>query len=428
MRSRIVPFLFVTALAGLPANPAIAQTDPLLQDNSAALFERGRRLLDSGDPHAAVTALSRAVARQPEKSEYSLALAEAYIRARDFDAAERLLVPLAASKETRQRAALLLAQRDAARRDWQSIAERLAPLRDTLEAPAAAVLADALLRLDRAREALDVAADALRRAPKDPALVDVKLRSLLATNRPALAMRELEAARRAGIAEARLAFYAADAYFRMDRVLGDCALRIVPRGEVGQFAGEGLLLEAGAVPDQFLVCPPASAMYQIRRAIDEGLDDPAAFVLYARIWGRIEKPAIGLALLDAHAGVLRDACPAEYLGAQAELSLISGDIPGFLKATNARAALPGADANAVLAGAFDSAARRCNERGDAEGHRQFLRRLLQLRPDDGELRLSLADALWNAGERDEALTWYRRILEAHPGHAERRRLLDRLSE
>ena len=50
----------------------------------------------------------------------------------------------------------------------------------------------------------------------------------------------------------------------------------VPGGRVGQFAGEWFLVEKRAEPDRFLCCPEASAFYALRRALDTGLDEPAA--------------------------------------------------------------------------------------------------------------------------------------------------------
>jgi hypothetical protein len=42
--------------------------------------------------------------------------------------------------------------------------------------------------------------------------------------------------------------------------------------------------------------------------------------------------------------------------------------------------------------------------------------------------LQLADALWEAGEKADAGTWYRRVLEAQPTHAQRTRMLERLGQ
>src|SRR5438093_10757969 len=52
-----------------------------------ARFQEGSRLLDGGSTHAAVVALERARALEPEKGSIREALARAYFRSRQLDAA-----------------------------------------------------------------------------------------------------------------------------------------------------------------------------------------------------------------------------------------------------------------------------------------------------------------------------------------------------
>jgi tetratricopeptide (TPR) repeat protein len=66
-------------------------TDPNASDPNAhdayEAFRDGRDLLASGNPHAAVVALERARALEPEKASVRETLARAYYRTRRYDAA-----------------------------------------------------------------------------------------------------------------------------------------------------------------------------------------------------------------------------------------------------------------------------------------------------------------------------------------------------
>src|SRR5436309_13143898 len=60
---------------------------PAGEGEAYARFQEGSRLLDAGSIHAAVVALERARALEPEKGSIREALARAYFRSRQLDAA-----------------------------------------------------------------------------------------------------------------------------------------------------------------------------------------------------------------------------------------------------------------------------------------------------------------------------------------------------
>ncbi|MEW6252181.1 MAG: tetratricopeptide repeat protein, partial [Planctomycetota bacterium] len=188
-----------------------------------------------------------------------------------------------------------------------------------------------------------------------------------------------------------------------------------------------LLVEARPGPEQFLCCPPDSALYQLRAALDAGLDDPAAHVLHARIWQQLGRPDVGLALLRSRSvALLADPQPA-LLEVFADLSLATGNIADYLRFQRRRAERDQANASDILSTAYLTAADRHSERGDEALCLCCLRRAQRLRPDDPDLLLRLADMAWGAGRSTEARTLYHRLLELRPAHPQRARLLERLA-
>jgi Flp pilus assembly protein TadD len=110
------------------------------------LFKRGTALLESGEFHAATVPLSKAAAREPEKTSIREALGRAYFRSRQFEQARvefeavvdraptndyalfclgRALLELGRPKEARKPLALA-AQLRPERRDYRIYRERAA--------------------------------------------------------------------------------------------------------------------------------------------------------------------------------------------------------------------------------------------------------------------------------------------------------------
>jgi len=224
----------------------------------------------------------------------------------------------------------------------------------------------------------------------------------------------------------RMQYCAARAYVALGQLLGQTREIRVPAGRPGQFAGDWLLVERRAEPDCFLACPPASALYAIRRALDLGADEPAAQRLHARIWEMIGRPEVGLSILQSREAVELERCPGPTLEALAELALVADRLEEFLRYSRMRAARDPARHDEILYQAWLAAAQRYNQRGDEALYCELLRRALALRSDDVELMRRLGDALWDAGDAAQARIWYRRVLEHDPLHPQRGRLLQRL--
>jgi Tfp pilus assembly protein PilF len=169
-------------------------------------------------------------------------------------------------------------------------------------------------------------------------------------------------------------------------------------------------------------------LHALRRALDAGLDEPAAHLLHARIWQQAGHPEIGLAILQGREASWLESASAETLATFAEIALAANALDDFLRYARLHAAREPQRRTEILFDALAAAAERFNQRGDLTMSRELLRRAVALRPQNAATLLRLADAIYDSSGGAEAATWYRRVLEHQPNHPERRRILERLGE
>ena len=314
----------------------------------------------------------------------------------------------------------------ACRKEWQLVIQTLAPEEGRLTVRGLCLLANAQTRRGDSVGAERLLRQGLKRAAEDEALWLRLVDLLLASGRSGSALGEIEhALTRVGDKPA-LHFRAARAYFAQGQVLGRTRVMRVVGGRAGQFHRQWLLVEQRGGAEHFLCCPPQSALYALRRALDGGLDDPAADCLHARIWLKAGRPEIGLLILQTREARLGEALPAELLTELSGLSLASGRLEDYLRYARMRADREPNAGERILFEAYCAVAEQYNQRGDEVLSREFLRRALRLRPGDVGVMLRLADALWETDQREAAGLWYRRVLQHEPQHSDRARILERL--
>jgi tetratricopeptide (TPR) repeat protein len=414
----------VTQQRPVASQPAAPGSDSACQ---GSLFEVGCRHLEAGNATAAVRVLERAAAKYPARIDYALKLAEAYAASNQPEAAERLLTNLRALHPTDMATALALARNRARRGAWPAVVGMLRPVERRLGASGVLLLAEGLRRTGEESGSTAALRRGLERFPNDESLWLALIDILLGHGSYALAQQRIaEAQRRIGPSP-QLHFRAAQAHFHLGEALGATTIREVPGGRTGQFSGRWLLVEERAEPQRFLCCPADSALYQLRRALDAGLDEPDAHILHALIWQRAGRPAVGYAILKAREAVLLESADSATLTTFAHLALEAGALSDFLRYARRQADRQPERRSQIMAEAYLSVAERYNERGDSASYAAFLRRALRLQPDNADMILRLADADWAAERRNEAVLGYRRVLERGPGPAERGRILERLA-
>lgn len=392
------------------------------------LLEQGCRRLSGREFAAAIEPLSAALARQPDRGEIVRNLAQAYCGTGQRDQARKLLENFLARRPAEWDVRLDLAQLYLEGPDPAGTISVLAPFEAELDARGARLLADAYRASNRTDDAALALERALRRFPADESLRLAHIDLALDQRRHEEALRRVRAAEAQLGSRPALHLRAARAYFELGRFLGEVQRRPLPDRQAGQFQGGLLLIPDGEHQDQFLCCPPDSAMFQIRRALDAGLDDPAVHVLHARIWERCGRPEVGLAILQGRAQTLIESKDQAAIRALADLALAAGRLPDYLRYERELARCCPGRGEEILWRAFVTAAERYNQRGEEAVYAALLRRALELRPGDAELRLRVADADWDAGRTAAAAQNYRAVLEQEREHPQRARILRRLHE
>ncbi|MBU0638483.1 MAG: hypothetical protein KKB50_06420 [Planctomycetes bacterium] len=322
-----------------------------------------------------------------------------------------------------------LARAHAQHAAWADAARVLLPVAKRLNAEDTVLAADALrLSGDPARSAALLEAG-LTRFPRHEPLWLAWIDAALEQKQFATALQRVNAARRSVPPTPALCFRAAQAYFEMGQVLGAAEVRHVADGRAGQFVNQHLLVEQRDGGQRFLCSPAASALYQLRRALDGGLDTPAAHVLHARIWHSAGRFRTGFAILkNREAMLLESAGDREgMLAVFCELALSADALVDFLRYSRMRTTLRPQERQSILGHAYLAVAQRYNERGEEALYLEFGRRALEYGAGDATLLLRLADSDWSAGRCGEAAGFYRRVLALEPTHIDRQRILERLA-
>jgi tetratricopeptide (TPR) repeat protein len=319
-----------------------------------------------------------------------------------------------------------LARVHAESRSWTTVVRILGPADTGLDAEGALLLSEGWQRTGQPAAAAAVLERARRRFPSHEGLRLARIDAALSAEQWASALeRAREALRELGPSPA-LHLRAAQAYFGLGNALGAVKVREVADGRPGQFVKSWLLLEQRG-PQRFLCCPEASALYQLRRALDGGLDTPEAHLLHARLWQKAGKPRVGLTLLKSREVVLLESGDAATLATFAALALEADALDDYLRYTRLLAAQQPDRRRETLGDAYNAVAERYGQRGEAALYREFSYRALRLRPDDVERLLRVAEAEWSAGRSDAAAALYRRVLELEPTHPRREVILERLA-
>jgi lipopolysaccharide biosynthesis regulator YciM len=403
------------------------------------LYASGCRHLEAANCESAIDDLSRAVAARADERRYVLKLAEAYLCAGRLDAARRLLENVRPAHVDDVELAVALArvylappvQPNAARGvrdDARRAADILSPLESRLDAEGLLLLIQALDRAEQPSRAAVVARDGLERFPRSETLWLARIDQALAQQRAALALKTVDEARQTIADSGALAFRAAHARLLLGQALGSAQVRTVAGGRVGHVHDGWLLIEARRDADSFLCCPRDSALFEIRRAIDAGLDSPELHCLHARAWQKAAMPQRGFQLLKERAVTLLEQPDAATLHTYLDVALAAGELEAAASYALRAAQLQPERRAEILYDAYGRIAEAYSQRGDELMYVEFLRRAIDQRPEDVGLALRLAEAEWSADRRSAATRIYERLLREHPELAGDQRILERLAE
>lgn len=436
--------MVITAAAGLlvgglrcPAQPvAASQPDasapvvlpsvvrPLMSESSDDFLRRGVAEYEARHFDAARPLLLEALARQPQRCDIALKLAEAeHAAGAGLAASRRVGALLASSSDGDCRAAALrLARRISA---WNEICTACMQRVGTLEPEELAIYILALEQSGQSQLAGEVLQGRVHASGASPAVAALWVRWLIEHGRSAQALDALSRAEARSPLTPELHLLAARVYYNLDQLAGRTTELQFADAEPGQFRRRWLLLERKN-GDRFTCCPPESAIFHLRCAEDGGLATPEHWLLGARIWRRLGHPQTAYETLRNHEPALIDGDDAEALALLSELALVVHEPVEYLRLTRLRAGRDPARHDDLMYQAHLALSDYYAARGDDALHLDALRRALALKSENPELVLELADREFDAGHQDAARLWYRKALELAPWHVERRRMLERI--
>lgn len=269
---------------------------------------------------------------------------------------------------------------------------------------------------------------ALAADPTNGALWLAYIDRALDAGQPAVAMQRFRKAATRIPPNGELHLRAAAALAAQGEFLGRVETRAIGEGRVGQFSGDWLIFDKADGVDQFQCVPTDSALYQIRQAMDAGVNRPEADLLLARIWAGAGRPAAAWQAIRANESRLLDWADASALARIAEIALSAGQTADALRLFQRQADRDPDHAEQIRFGGYVRTAEVCGQRGDGAMYLDLLGRAAVLRPKDAAVNLRLADAQYDAGRREEAARSYRRVIDADPNHPQRAKILRRIVE
>jgi tetratricopeptide (TPR) repeat protein len=405
---------------------SVAAQDPAGDDDDR--FARGRDALFRGQYQRAIELFGQLVEADPEGTDLRarLHLAKALRYAGKSGEAEPILREVLAAAPDHVDAGRALAEILAAGERWKELLETLEPLlKYRHDYPTYHLLAEAAYHLDDRVRARRFYKRAVELNPQS-GLDHYRLGNLyLADSAFAAAAESLRTAWERGIESPLLHYKLATAYFNLRSYFGKLEVVAVKSGEVGEIQDRHYLVEP--VPgrrDEFLAAPPASAAYQIAKAIEAGLGDrPDVRMLRANVYlnaGRFRRAHELFAELAADVPE-EDRALFLYYYAQAAFGI--GDYEAYLERLREAIRLDSEAYGSALVLAYVRVAEQHDRAGDLERYIEYLRKAVAESPQTASLHRQLGDALAEAQRHGEAVVQWRMVLDLEPDHPDRTELI-----
>ncbi|MHC4984082.1 MAG: tetratricopeptide repeat protein, partial [Planctomycetota bacterium] len=294
MRARIIVLVTLAApILGVSCAHAAPEADPATRSEKAELpkgekyFLDGRKAMLTGNYDEAIKLLSKAVDADPSKTSYRLYLARAYRYAGKDKKAEEQLQAILKTVPDHVEAGQLLGEIYTAQKKWKELVELLEPLlKYRHDYTTYRLLAEATYNLDEHDKARKYFEEAIKLNDKSAADHYQLGNIYLAGNFFALATESYQRALALGLDSPILRYKLGSAYFNLRNYFGQISVVTVKAGKTGTISNDWYLIEK--VPgkeDTFRAAPSSSAIYQVAKAIADGIEDrPDIHFLKANIY------------------------------------------------------------------------------------------------------------------------------------------------
>jgi len=395
------------------------------------LFQDGRKAMLTGDYETAVKLLKQAVDARDAKTSYRLYLARAYRYADKPQLAEAQLKMILKSAPDHVEAGQLLGQIYAGRKDWKNTVKILEPLlKYRHDYTTYQLLAEALYNLDEHKKARKYYQEAIKLNPKNAA-DHYRLGNIhLAANSFALAAGSYQKALSLNLDSPVLRYKLGSAYFNLRNYFGKVSVITVKAGKPETIDGNWYLIEPQpGKKDTFRAAPSNSAIYQVARAIADGIKDrPDIHFLKANIYLNARRYARAYEMFAK----IRKTIPKEdkalffYYYSQAAFGIDKYD--EYLQLLGEAIKLDAAAYEPTLVEAYLKVAGQYNQAGNFTKYIEFLEKAVNASPQTTSLHLNLGNAYQEARQYAKAVLQWRLVLDLEPDHPDRTKLLNLISK
>ena len=430
MRMRILIVLLIVSIInclGISAAAEKNNVQPSEISKAEKLFKDGREALFQGRFKPAIELLKKAVDEDKTKTSYRLHLARAYYYAENVQEAQKLLSDILKETADHVEAGQLLGEIYAKQKKWQQVVDVLEPLLEFRhDYPTYHLLAEAKYNLTDYEKARNYFEEAIKLNPKSGSDHYQLGNIYLAGNFFALAAESYQSALRLGVDVPVLHYKLGSAYFNLRNYFGKISEVTIKAGKTGTISDNWYLIEP--VPgkkDVFRAAPSASAVYQVARAVADGIDNSTDIqFLFANIYLNARRYSRAYGMLKKIEAKIpkEDKALFYYYYSQSAFGIRRYD--EYLSLLQKAIELDEATYASALVEAYLKVADRYNQAGRLDEYIKYLGKAVQESPETASLHLKLGHAFQENQEYDKAVAQWQMVLDLEPDHPERMELLN----
>jgi tetratricopeptide (TPR) repeat protein len=382
------------------------------------------------DYSEAIKLLRRLIDDDPKNKTYLYELTDVQRHAGLSDAALQTVDELLALDPANEPAVILKAEVLLGRDDWEAAIRALtvsASFSDSYEI--SHMLAESYLASGQLVEAAWFYEKVVRLKPE--VLEDLVALGRLHLRRelPALAVRALKSALALAGDDPQVHYLLARAYQQAGRPLG--RIRVLPLSQaiMGNTHGDWYVLEAvDDQPNHFHVCPSDSAIYHVQKAIELGVNEADVHLLSADIWFNANEYERARDSYETIEATLPASQSAGYHYRYGVTLYWLGDLEGFQRHVETAGNVDPKSYEPKRLEMHTLMADQYCIRGDLDRFIHHLEQAIEVAPRSVDLRYKLGNALFEAQQRAAALAQWQAVLQLHPNHPDRERLLKYLND
>jgi len=406
---------------------AEAEAPGSTNSNGAEQFKDGRKALFQGKYDQAIKLLKKALEEDKTKTSYRLHLARAYYYAGNEGQAQTLLADILKTTPDHVEAGQLLAEVYTRQKKSKEIVALLEPLlKYRHDYPTYHLLAEAKYSLNDYDKARKYFEEAIKLNPKSGSDHYQLGNIYLAGNFFALAAESYQSALRLGVEIPVLHYKLGSAYFNLRNYFGKIAEITVKAGKPGTINEGWYLVES--VPgkkDVFRAAPKNSAVYQVAKAIEDGIgDSPDIKFLLANVYLNAKRYRQANQMLKKIEAVIpkEDKALFYYYYAQSAFGIHQYD--QYLALLQEAIKIDEATYGSALVDAYLRVADRHNQAGQLDKYIELLAKAVQQNPETASLHLKLGSAYEEAQLYAKAIVQWQMVLDLEPDHPKRMDLLN----